>query len=106
MQYILRYHLKENQALPYQEWHRNNEAAIAESTPPGWHYLGTWFTVHGFGRFECETRWELDNYNALEPSEPTEEWLKLFHEQRDFVDQSRPMETALLKSASDVRVIE
>jgi hypothetical protein len=105
MQYIVRYQLKPMQGNAYQEWLLKNESAMKESESEGWTYLGTWFTVRGFGRYDCEARWELDDYDAL-GAEQTEANLRLMLESLEFIDLARDMETCLMKSTADVRIAE
>jgi len=79
---------------------------IADNAPPGWKYLSTWLTVRGFGRSQCETRWELDDYSALGAGFGTERFQKLGLEFRDFVDSAEGGETYLMKSASDIAIVK
>lgn len=50
----MRYHLEPMQTPAYHKWLLGNEALVKDNTPEGWTYLGTWFTVRGFGSYECE----------------------------------------------------
>ena len=106
MQYIVRYQLKPMQAPAFHKWLAENEASIKENAPQGWAYLGTWFTVRGFGRFQCETRWELDDYGDLGTGWGNETYQRLMREWLEFSDQTQDGETYLMKSAAEVSVFE
>jgi hypothetical protein len=106
MQYVNRYNLEPMQATAFREWLLENATELAKHAPEGWTYLGTWFTVLGFGHYACETRWELDDYAALGSGFGDEAFQKLFREWMAFTDQRDPGETYLLKSADDVSVFE
>jgi hypothetical protein len=106
MQRIVRYHLKPMQAPAFQRWALEKESLIQENAPEGWTYVGIWFTVLGFGRYDCEIRWELDDYDALGAGWGNETFQQLGREFFDFVDMGRDSETYLMKSAADVAVFE
>ncbi|MGD2040058.1 MAG: hypothetical protein PVH11_04480 [Anaerolineae bacterium] len=106
MQYIMRYQLKPKTAVEHQKWLAENGSAIRENAPEGWTYLGTWFTVRGFGHYEVEDRWELDGYDALGSDWGNETFQQLMREWMEFGDQTRDGETYLMKSAEEVRVFE
>jgi len=106
MQYIMRYYLKPLKSAEFQKWVLENESLLAENTPEGWTYLGTWFTVRGFGRYGCETRWELDDYAVLGAGWGNETSQQLTREWTEFVDLGRDGEHCLMKSAADVSVFE
>ncbi len=101
MQYIVRYNLKDDQARSFRQWLLDNAARLAQPQRQGWRYLDTHFTVMGFGDYDCESRWEIDDYAALGSplndlgNAVLAEWL-------DFIDDS---EATLLKSAQEVQVL-
>jgi hypothetical protein len=103
MQYIHRFYLKPGKSLAYQEWLAAHEQELAANAPPGWQRLGTWMTVLNFGKFQCETRWEVDDYASLGvPASETFDQLSSQH--REFVDITRPSETYLMKSSKDIYI--
>ena len=106
MQYVSRYYLQPNRSTEFRAWLLENEAAFAEGLPEGWTYLGTWGTVHQLGRYDFETRYELDDYAALGAGFGSETKQRLLLEWMEFVDQSRPGETNLVKSMSDIVILE
>jgi len=105
MQYINRYHLKPDKESDLRQWLLDNSAAWAENAPDGWKYLGTWFTVMWFGQYECETRWEVDDYAALGAGFGNETFQRLLKEWQAFLDHARDIDTYLLKSAEDVDIL-
>jgi hypothetical protein len=105
MQYVARYDIKPWKAEAFRAWLEENEATYADNAMEGWTYLGTWGTVHQLGRFDCETRWELDDYASLGADWGNETFQKLQLEWWEFIDQSRDMETSIMKSVSAVSIM-
>ena len=105
MQYIQRGSFKVHEAGKFQEWLVVNEAVFKDRAPAGWTYVGTWFTVLGFGRYDCETRWELTGYDVLGARDFDEAFLKALQESGEFFDPARGGETYLMKSAADIWVM-
>ena len=106
MQYIIRYDVKPQQAEAFRAWLSKNREAFGDHAPTGWSYVGTWFTVQGFGSYQAETRWELDDYASLGSGFGDEENQRLLAEWFDFVAEGRPNETYLMKSADDVSILK
>ena len=105
MQYVLRYEILPGKNGEFVSWMRDNEANLAEHTPDGWEYAGTYLTVRGFGSHEVESRWNLDGYAALGAGWGDETGLRLTQEWYAFTDQSRTWEASLLKSTTEVDVL-
>ncbi len=99
MEYIVRFRLKPKKAGEFRQCLLDNHAKLETAIPEGWKYLGTYFTVRGFGDHQCESRWEIANYGALDHSftDP------IHREVSEFIDESYPMTSTLLKSVADVR---
>ena len=102
MQYIQRYYLSPKKTGAFRDWLQKNSPALIENAPEGWKYIGTWFTVRGFGRFDVETRWELADYAALGNRLENETLQKLNAEWFEFIDTSIVGEVALMKSDTDI----
>jgi hypothetical protein len=105
MQYIMRFNVKPEKSEEFQEWIKQNEKDIRENHPPGWRYLGFWFTVRGLGKFDGEMRWELDDYNALGAGFGGEKTQKLILQFFQFLENSRVAETYLMKSTDEVEIL-
>lgn len=105
MQYIIRYDIRSSESEAFRSWLIENDDAIRASARPGWTYLGTWFTVQGFGSYQNETRWEIGDYGDLGAAW-SDEGARLTHRWMGFVDDGRPIETSLVKAASDVVILE
>jgi hypothetical protein len=106
VQYIVRYQLKPLQSPAYKTWLQENEALLKENAPEGWAYVGTWFTVRGFGHYQCESRWEVDDYGSLGAGWGNETFQRLMRDWMEFANQLQDSETYLMKSAADVDVFE
>ncbi|NNF69333.1 MAG: hypothetical protein HKN01_06145 [Acidimicrobiia bacterium] len=106
MQYITRYSLKDGVAVDFRDWVQKNGQELNEHAPEGWRYVGTFFTVMGFGKFEAETRWEVEDYSTFGGGFGDETFQRLFHEWNEFINPNLPGETYLMKSAGDVAIME
>ena len=106
MQYVVRYDIAQGRAEEYRNWLLANEEKMGVHQPEGWSYLGTWFTVLGFGSYQAESRWEVDDYGRLGAGFGDEELQRLTRDSLDFLDSSRPPETYLMKSATEVAIME
>ena len=65
LEYVYHYNVHLEKAGAYRDWLIANNTALHEHQPPGWTYLGTWFSVRGFGDFHCESRFQLEDYVSL-----------------------------------------
>jgi hypothetical protein len=106
MQFVARYHLLPGKEPEARKWILEKEKE-GIPTAPGWKYLGTYFNSMGFGRFDIEFRYEIENYAAIDAwrEDPDAPWVKLFMEVAQFLDLSRPFEMAILREASEHSVL-
>ena len=105
MQYIQRYNLKPRMSGAFRDWLKKNEQILRDGQPEGWTYLGTWFTVREFGHYQCETRYELQDYADLGSGFGSEVLQKVLPEWLDMLtDESG--ETYLMKSTEEVIIME
>lgn len=52
----------------------------------GWTYLGTWFDVMGFGQYDYESRWELNDHGSVNARPLTEETEQHLSDRLPFVE--------------------
>lgn len=104
MQVTYYFNIKEGKVSDFIEWVRDNEQAMTEHAPKGWSYAGTWFTVQGFGEYDVEQRWGIEDYGNLGDSFGNEEFQRLIVETVEYLEQ-HPSMTTLTKSASDVQAL-
>lgn len=105
MEYALYYDTKPARSEEFRAWLIDNDDALRERGPDGWDYLGTYFTVRGFGDFGCHTRWAIDGYAALGSGFGDETGVRLTQQFMEFVDQTRPWQGTLYKSATEVDIL-
>jgi hypothetical protein len=107
MLYIANGNLKENTAMAYQKFIKENEKALAEHAPKGWKYMGTYFYVLGFGPYTVAMLWEIADYadfDALrDHDDPT--WVALFKQAMEF-GAPGPVPSWLLREAGDTQITE
>ena len=104
MQLVDRYNLQPGKAAAYLEWLKKNDQVFRGEAPPGWTYIGTWFTVQALGSHGVESRWELDDYAALGAGPGTADFGKVMDEWEDYADASS-QERSLMKSEDDIRIV-
>lgn len=106
MQLVMRYHVPFKKSPEFKGWLLENKKVLADNQLEGWTHLGTWFTVRFLGHFPYETRWEIDDYDALGAGWGNETLQNLMREWLEFVDLDRDHETYLMKSAADISIFE
>ena len=105
MQYITRFNVLPHKSEAFRDWLKNNDKLLREDNPEGWKYLGTWFTVRNFGQFDCEMRFELDDYAALGANFGSDALQKAWLEFFDYLAPNQG-ETYLMKSSEDVIIMK
>jgi hypothetical protein len=106
MQYVTRYHVRQDKAQGYRNWLLQNRETLEQQARDGWKYLGTWFTVQGFGTYAAETRWELTDYASLGSGFGDGAYRELLHEWFTYIDDSRDWYATLMKSTDDVDILD
>jgi hypothetical protein len=105
LQYALRYNVGVTKGGAFRDWLLANDAALHEHQPRGWTYLGTWFAVLGFGDFGCESRFDVDGYEALGSGFGDDEAQRLARELFvNFIDWTTRPVTTLMRSAAEVQI--
>ena len=71
----------------------------------GMKYVGTYWTVLGFGEFDCEDWWETPNWAAIDTLRGSAAMEKLFLRiwELDFTDNSRNAQQRMLRTTEDIR---
>jgi len=104
MQYVLRFRIAPRRSADFRAWLQANADDLGRDAPEGWSFDGAYFVVRGFGDYDCEMRWYLENYAALDSANPpgfnerVKEWL-------EFVSDASPTQATLLKNADEVVII-
>ena len=104
MQYVLRFRIATNRAAGLRGWLQDHTQDRQRDVPEGWAYDATYFVVRGFGDYDCEMRWNLENYAALDSENPPG-FTKLVKEWQGFVNDATAAQATLLKSLDDVIII-
>ena len=107
MFWVSSYYLKADKASTYQQWLLSPEAkallADAERES-GMKYVDTYWTVLGFGDFDCEDWWELPNWAALDTVRESKAIEKLMMRlwELDYFDNSRQGQQRILRTTADI----
>ncbi len=103
LQYVYRFSVLKGKSGSFIEWINENDQNFREHSAEGWHYLGTWFIVRGFGDYQAEMRWDLDDYAALGAGFGDAVNQRLLNEFfTDFLDEGAPAQAYLLKGSTVV----
>jgi hypothetical protein len=111
MYWVQSYFLKQNKGPEFQKWLQSEEAKslhAAVERETGLRYMGTFWAILGFGKYDCEDWFEAPNWATLDKIRDSEAMGKIYQRffELDVVDFSRPSETRMLRSTSDVLVFE
>lgn len=104
MQYVMRFRVTPRRTAEFRSWLQQHDADLHGDLPEGWTYAGAYFVVRGFGDYDCELRWDLDDYAALGSENPPT-FNQIVKEWQEFVSDASPVEAALLKRAEEVVII-
>lgn len=102
LEYVFRFTVDRGRVNEFIDWVRANEDDLREHNRPGWSYLGTWFTVGGFGDYTGESRWSLESYDALGEGFGDETAQRLLSEFLAITDHVH-REVTLLRAAGTVQ---
>lgn len=107
MLYITGGDLKEGRAGELQDWVQENEGTLADTSPPGWTYRGTYFTVHNVGPFDAAVMWEIESYADLDTAREHDDdtYVDLLREAQDFFIAGST-DTIIFREAGDTRIVE
>jgi len=105
MQFIMRFNLMPHKSEAFQDWLKKNDKLLQEGQPEGWQYLGAWFTVRNLGNYDCEMRFELDDYAALGSDFGSDALQQAWGEGFDYIAPNQG-ETCLMKSSEDVIIMK
>ena len=105
---IYSYYLKSGKESAYQQWLLSPEAKLLTADVEqelGMKYMGTHWTVLGFGDFDCEDWWEFPNWAAVDTvreSKANEKRNMRIWEQ-GFIDETRAGSRRILKTTEDIK---
>ena len=101
--------LKEGKVGEYRKWitSTKTKALFARATKEtGVKFVGTFFTVLGFGDHEVEEWWELPNYAAFDKFRDSKTFDAIGQEAYGFFSSTMMGRARLLRSADDVKIME
>ena len=107
MFWITRYYVIAEKMVEYQKWLLSDEAKdiykrLEKET--GWKYLETYFPLLGFGGDYVEDWIEVPSWAALDKARGTKAMGEIMDATWEFMDNSRPMTSAMYRTARDVKV--
>lgn len=105
MQYIFRFNVIPHKSEAFRDWLKKNDKLLHEDMPEGWQYLGAWFTVRNFGRYNVEMRYEIDDYADLGAGFGSDALQQAWLEIIDYFAPNQG-ETYLMKSSEDVSIMK
>ena len=108
MFWVSSYFLKEDKAAVYQQWLLSPEAKALMADvqrETGMRYVDTYWTVLGFGDFDCEDWWELPNWAAIDVMREAQSVERLFMRtwELGYFDPSRSARQRVLRTTEDIK---
>lgn len=108
MFWVTSFFLKENKASDYQQWLLSAEARTLIANVEaeiGMKYVNTYWTVMGFGEFDCEEWWEIPNWAAIDKLRESKAADKFFLRSWElgFADNSRSFQQRVLRTTRDIK---
>ena len=106
---VVHFTVKEDRKAEFFKWVEENQDDFARSLPPGWKFLGCYYTAFHTGRHGCQFRYEIEGMSAydrlvLYKSEKLDQYWDTIY---GFIDRQIPMEMEILKEVkSDHKTIE
>jgi hypothetical protein len=107
--YVNTYYINQNKASEFQKWLKSDRAKelFAEfEKETGIKYLNTYFTILGFGDYDCEDWCIAPDFSSLDKIQTSKANKKLMVETWDFGDMTRPWKTRVMRAAEDVLIFE
>jgi hypothetical protein len=107
--YVTPYFLKSDEAAAYRDWLNSRKAkrlVKAYEKETGIKYIGTFFSVLGFGEYDAEDWWEMKEYGDFDKTRESKVQDEIMAEVYPFIDMTRNVPARLYRSASDVRIFE
>jgi hypothetical protein len=107
--YVTPYFLKSDKAAAFRDWLNSDKAkkliGVCEKET-GIKYIGTFFSVLGFGEYDAEDWWEMKKYGDLDKIRESKAWDAMFAEVFPFLDLTHTVPSRMYRSASDVKIFE
>jgi hypothetical protein len=107
--WVMSYYIVQEKASEYQKWLKSDRAKelFAEfEKETGFKYLDTYFPILGFGDYDCEDWYVANDFSAFDKLRTSKAGNNLSIETWDFLDQTRPMKSRIMRTAEDVLVFE
>lgn len=109
MFWVTSYYLKEHKAGAYQQWLQSEEARqlyAAVEAETGIRFVEVYWSILGFGQYDCEEWWEVSDWAALDTIRSSAAMDKLLTRslELDFIDDARGQQTRMMRTTADVKV--
>jgi hypothetical protein len=107
--WVMSYYIVQEKASEYRKWLKSDRAKelFAEfEKESGFKYLDTYFPILGFGDYDCEDWYVANDFSAFDKLRTSKAIKNLGIETWDFLDQTRPMKSRIMRAAKDVLITE
>jgi hypothetical protein len=105
--FVNTYYMNQEKASEFQKWLKSDRARelFAElEKETGIKYLNTYFTILGFGDYDCEDWSVAPDFSALDKLRTSKANEKMMAETWEFGDMTRPMKSRIMRTAEDVLI--
>lgn len=107
--WAISYYLRPGNAIEYQRWLNSEEARqLFEryEKETGWKYLNTYFPILGLGDYDCEDWYVVPDWASVDKMRESKAFEQLNLKTWDFIDQTRPQRSRVMRTARDVIITE
>ena len=107
--WVRSYYRKPGKVAEYVKWLNSDEAKLLAShieKETGVKYVNTYTTILGFGDYDAEDWWVAPNWASLDKLRDCNALATWTLATWDMIDQTRPQKSRMMRTSSEVKVIE
>ena len=107
--WVWSYYGKPGKVAEYVKWLNSDEAKLLASRiqkETGIQYLNTYTTIQSFGDYDAEDWWAAPDWAALDKLRDCKALAEWTLKTWDMIDQTRPQKSRMMRTISEVKVIE
>ena len=107
--WVWSYYGKGGKVTEYLKWLSSDEAKLLASQiekETGMKYLNTYTTILSFGDYDAEDWWAAPDWASLDKMRGCKALAEWTRKTWDMIDQTRPQKSRMMRTVSEVKVIE
>ena len=107
--WVRSYFGKPGKVTEYLKWLNSDEAKLLASQiekETGIRYLNTYTVIQSFGDYDAEDWWAAPDWASLDKMRDCKALAQWTRQTWDMIDQTRPQKSRMMRTVSEVKVIE